>query len=49
MKINQRQKILDYIQKWGAITSDYIQKWGAITSYEAYLDLRYNTISNKNK
>jgi len=38
MKINQRQKILDYIQKWGAITS-----------YEAYLDLRYNTISNKNK
>jgi len=38
MNINQRQKILDYIQKWGAITS-----------YEAYLDLRYNTISNKNK
>ena len=38
MKMTQRQKIINYIREHGSITS-----------YEAYIDLRRNTISNKNK
>ncbi len=38
MKITQRQKIINYIREFGSITS-----------YEAYIDLRGNTISNKNQ
>ncbi len=38
MKTTQRQKIINYIREFGSITS-----------YEAYIDLRSNTISNKNK
>ena len=38
MKTTQRQKIINYIREFGSITS-----------YEAYIDLRGNTISNENK
>lgn len=36
MKINQRQKILDYIKKWGSITS-----------YQAYIDLGITQLATR--
>lgn len=38
MKTTQKQKIINYIREFGSITS-----------YEAYIDLRSYTTSNKNK
>lgn len=38
MKINQRQKILNYINKWGSITS-----------YQAYLDLGITQLATRIK
>lgn len=38
MKTTQRQKIINYIREFGSITS-----------YEAYIDLRCNAISYKDK
>ena len=37
-KINQRQKVLDYINKWGSITS-----------YQAYLDLGITQLATRIK
>lgn len=36
MKINQRQKVLDYINKWGSITS-----------YQAYIDLGITQLATR--
>ena len=36
MKTNQRQKILDYINKWGSITS-----------YQAYIDLGITQLATR--